>query len=221
MNLTDALMISPSCLSAKGGASPRRRGWWATALAISLLSSVTVPVVQAAPATYNIDPTHTVVAFMIDHVGFSRVLGRFDDVEGRFTYDPDTLELSDLVITVKTDSVSSGNAARDNHVRKNDFLGVKSHPTMQFEIASAVLPSESGGTLEGALTLLGQTRTLNLELQVNKSDVYPFGHKRFTIGVSAQGSLMRSEYGMTYGVANALVGDEVELIIETEAVVEK
>ncbi len=183
------------------------------------LSVLAPSAATAAPDSYDIDPTHTVVAFLIDHVGFSRVLGRFDDVEGSFTYDPDTRELSDLVITVATASVSSGNKARDNHVRKNDFLSVKRHPTMQFKVDSAILPADDGGVIEGTLTLLGQTRPLSLDLQVNKLDVYPFGHKKFTIGVSAKGSLMRSEYGMSYGVANALVGDEVEMIIETEAVI--
>jgi polyisoprenoid-binding protein YceI len=208
-------VVRPQATSdARDGLRIRRvRGLMLAALAF------VAPAAMADPDSYDIDPTHTVVAFLIDHIGFSRVLGRFDDVEGSFTYDPDSLELSDLVITVQTASVSSGNKARDNHVRKNDFLGVKDHPTMQFKVDSAVLPSADGGTIEGTLTLLGKTLPLMLDVQVNKTAVYPFGHKKLTIGVSAQGSLMRSEYGMTYGVANALVGDEVEMIIETEAVI--
>ena len=37
------------------------------------------------------------------------------------------------------------------------------------------------------------------------------------MGVSARGTLKRSEFGMTYGVADNLVGDDVEIVIELEA----
>jgi polyisoprenoid-binding protein YceI len=37
------------------------------------------------------------------------------------------------------------------------------------------------------------------------------------LGISARGQLSRSEFGMTYGVANGLVGDEGEIIVEIEA----
>ena len=35
--------------------------------------------------------------------------------------------------------------------------------------------------------------------------------------MSARGTLKRSEFGMTYGVADDLVGDDVEILIEIEA----
>ena len=35
--------------------------------------------------------------------------------------------------------------------------------------------------------------------------------------MSLRGKLKRSEFGMTYGVADGLVGDDVEMLIELEA----
>jgi polyisoprenoid-binding protein YceI len=35
--------------------------------------------------------------------------------------------------------------------------------------------------------------------------------------VSARGTLKRSAFGMTYGIDNAWVGDDVEIIVELEA----
>lgn len=190
-----------------------------TALAIMALSGSAA--VVAAPETYEVDPTHTVVGFLVDHVGFSRVLGRFDDVAGSFRYDPNTRVLEQLEIVVQTDSVESGNAARDKHVRGGDFLDVRKHPTMTFTIDSATLASADGGTVEGMLTLLGVSRPVTLDIEINRGAVYPFGHKRFTFGASARGAFNRSEFNMSYGVGNALVGDEVELIIEVEAPTKK
>ena len=37
------------------------------------------------------------------------------------------------------------------------------------------------------------------------------------LGASARGHLRRSEFGMSYGVANGLVGDDIELLVELEA----
>ena len=61
------------------------------------------------------------------------------------------------------------------------------------------------------------TRPLTLAATLNKLAPYPIGNRAEVVGVSARGSLQRSEFGMTYGVADGLVGDEVELIIEIEA----
>jgi polyisoprenoid-binding protein YceI len=47
---------------------------------------------------------------------------------------------------------------------------------------------------------------------------YPFGDRHYAIGISARGSILRSEWGMTYGVADGLVGDEIEIIIEAELI---
>ncbi len=193
----------------------------AALVAAVLVGGGAVSAAHAESARYEIDDTHTVVAFLVEHIGFSRVLGRFDGVEGAFNYDPETRTLEQLEIVVDTTTVNSGNEARDKHVRKADFLDVKKHPTMTFAADSVTFDSDAGGSVPGTLTLLGQSQPLTLEVVINKGAVYPFGHKRFTFGASAEGSLSRSAYGMDYGVANGLVGDEVELLIELEAVAAK
>lgn len=177
--------------------------------------------VWSASERYTLDPAHTTVAFLIDHVGYAKTLGYFSDVSGTFAYDTETREVSDISIVVKTASVQSDNEKRDDHVRSKDFLNVKKHPEMVFTASSSVVDNNGSGTLRGELQLLGQSLPLELAVQLNKSDKYPFGHKRFTLGVSARGNVQRSAYGMDYGVANGLVGDDIELIIETEAIQDK
>lgn len=187
------------------------------ALLVALAAGASSAPAVAAPERHVLDPAHTVVAFLVEHVGFADTLGRFTDVEGGFVWDADTRELSDVRIVVDTASVATDNEARDKHVRDEDFLHAEAHPEMIFELAGPVVVAEDSARLEGTLTLRGETRPLALDVTLNKSDTYPFGHKKETLGVSARGSLMRSDYGMEYAVANGLVGDEVELILETEA----
>jgi polyisoprenoid-binding protein YceI len=171
----------------------------------------------AAPERFEIDPEHTVVSFLVGHVGYASVLGVFTEMEGGFTYDRETRELSDVEITVGTASVDTFHEARDDHVRAADFLDVEAHPGMTFTAEGGEPTGEATGTVPGELTLLGRTRPLTLDVTLNKAEAYPFGHGRFTLGLSVRASLMRSDWGMTYAVDNGLVADEVELLIETEA----
>jgi polyisoprenoid-binding protein YceI len=58
---------------------------------------------------------------------------------------------------------------------------------------------------------------VTLEVSLNKAATYPFGHRKHTLGISARTSLLRSQWGMSYGVKNGMVGDEVLLSFEFEA----
>jgi polyisoprenoid-binding protein YceI len=65
--------------------------------------------------------------------------------------------------------------------------------------------------------MLGQTNPVVLNVTLNKSAVYPFGHEKYTLGISAETRLKRSEWGMTYGLDGNMVGDEVALRFGFEA----
>jgi len=89
---------------------------------ILAITTLTAPAL-AAPAQYELDPTHTTVMFTIDHVGYAATIGVFGEVAGTFTYDMDTQDLSNVQVAIAADSVNTFLEARDGHVRKRDFLG--------------------------------------------------------------------------------------------------
>ncbi len=196
--------------------TPRR---FVRGLAFGLAASLGLPAATslATPAEYRLDPEHLTISFLVEHIGYAKTLGRFLEGEGSFVFDEEALTLSDVRVVVQTDSVSTDHEKRDEHLRSDDFLDVDDYPEMTFVGRESRQTGERTGVLEGELTLLGQTRPLTLELTWNKSGPYPFGDNYVT-GVSARGTLKRSEYGMTYAVENGWVGDEVELIIEFEAI---
>lgn len=171
---------------------------------------------HAQMAEYRLDPEHAVVAFLVGHIGYADVLGQFTDFEGTIMFDPEARELGAVEITVNPASVDSQNDARDGHVRGGDFLDVENHSAIRFTADGGTAETDTEGKVNGILEILGESRPLTLEVTLNKIAEYPFGHRQETIGVSARGTVTRSEYGMTYGVDNGLVGDEVDLIIEAE-----
>ena len=173
---------------------------------------------QAAPAEYFIDPDHFSIGFLVEHIGYAKILGMFREAEGSFTFDEETLSLTELRVVIQTDSVFTNHKKRDKHLRGVDFLNAREFPEMIFTGASSEQKGERTGTVNGLLTLLGKTLPLALDLTWNKSGIYPFGHKRYTIGISARGNFQRSAYDMNYAVSNGWVGDKMELIIELEAI---
>lgn len=169
---------------------------------------------------YEIDPEHVTVAFLVDHIGYAKTLGQFRKVTGGFAFDETAAKIADLRVVMETASVDTGHAARDGHLRGKDFLDVTRFPRMTFTATSMKPRDARSFIITGELELLGRRRPVTLEATLNKSERYPIGPplmKPWVIGVSARGRLKRSEFGMTYGVANGLVGDDVELIIELEA----
>ena len=171
----------------------------------------------AAPQTFDLDPAHTTIAFWVDHIGYARTLGWFTEVSGSFVYDSEAQTVSDIVITVNPASVFSNDEARDGHVRNADFLDVEQFPEIVFTADGGKATGENTGVIPGELTLLGETRPLEVSVTLNKDAPYPFGHQKRTLGLSAEATIMRSEYGMDYALGG-LVGDEVTVLIEVEAI---
>ena len=171
----------------------------------------------AEPGLYEIDPQHLTLGFLVEHVGFAKVLGRFPEAEGTFTFDEATGEISNVRVVVKTASVDTTVEPRDRHLKSADFLNVEKFPEMVFESKGTTKLEGRKGELRGYLALVGITRPLALSVTWNKSATSPLPGKPYVAGMSARGSFRRSEFGMSYGVADGLVGDDVELLIELEA----
>jgi polyisoprenoid-binding protein YceI len=202
--------------------APRRHGFRparaaSLSLAALLVASAAAAGTAAAAERYLIDPEHRHVAFQVGHMNFYKVLGLFREVEGSFAYDEATRELSDLRVVVRTASVFTDHQRRDDHLRSPDFLNAAEFPEMVFEATSATPLGDDRGTIEGELTLLGTTRPLTLDVTLNKAGVDQITGA-YTLGISATGSLKRSDFGMTYALQDDLVGDQVDLMLGFQAI---
>lgn len=188
-----------------------------TLLLAALALGIAAPL-HAEPVEFEIDDSHFSIGFLVEHVGYADTLGQFLEAEGRFVYDESANELHEGEVIIQADSVFTNHEKRDEHLRNDDFLDTDKHDSIHFEATAWVPREDHSGTLKGELTLLGKTRPIELDVTLNKSAEYPFGHRKHTLGISARTTIQRSEWGMTYAVDNGLVGNEVELIFEFEAI---
>lgn len=171
----------------------------------------------AEPETFVVDGEHFSMSFEVMHIGYAPVIGMFRDIEGEFEFDEQTNELSSGKLVFKSESVFTNHKKRDEHLRKPDFLDSDQYPDVVFELTDFEKTGKNTGTVTGDLTMLGNTRPVEVSVTLNKSDEYPIGHEDYTLGISAQTTINRSDWGMTYGLDPALVGDEVKMRFGFEA----
>jgi len=188
-----------------------------TFLAVIALTaySFTGPAV-AEPRTYLLDHEHMSIAFLGRHLSFASVLGEFHEAEGTIVFDEEVPALQSIEVSVATTSVDTRHVRRDDHLRSSDFLDSENYPEMIFTMTGAQQTGERTGAVTGNLTLAGESRPMTLNVTWNDAGNYPFGDRHYAVGISARGSILCSEWGMSYGVADGLVGDEIEIIIEAE-----
>lgn len=179
-------------------------------LLAALLTPTTTSTARAADK-YNIDPAHTATVFKVEHGGFSWTYGRFNDVSGSFTIDAQNAEASKFEIVAKVDSLDTGNAQRDGHLKSPDFFNAKQFPTISF-VSKSVAKHANGLQVVGDLTLHGVTKPVTLVLVGGKTGEFPPGVHR--TGYSTELTIKRSDYGMDKMIPAA--GDEVVLMISFE-----
>jgi polyisoprenoid-binding protein YceI len=185
---------------------------------ILIISMIFTQVVNAEDDSYIIDESHFSLGFLVEHAGYAKTLGMFKKVSGSFNYDKDKNLLSNVEIIIDTSSVFTNHEKRDAHLRSPDFLDVDKFPTMRF-IADNNNLNASPNKVTGELILLGISKKITLHAVINKIEKYPFGFRKpIVMGVSATASFNRTDYGMDYAVGENGVGDQIDLIIEFEAI---
>jgi len=172
---------------------------------------------QAADS-YKLDPTHTSVIFIVNHLGFSDYQGRFGGVTGELTLDREDPSASSATITIDLNQIDSGVEALDNHMKTADFFNVEEFPTATFTSTSVELVGDNAATVTGDLTLLGETKPLVLDVTLSGEGTHPMTGDE-VVGFSADGVVTRTDYGMDFLVPG--VGDEVTLQISSEFLKQK
>lgn len=164
--------------------------------------------------TWNLDPAHTTASFTIRHAGISRVRGVFDEVEGSLVVGESYEDLR-FSADIQVASVDTGNDGRDDHLRSPEFFDAAQFPVMTFRTTEV-----SKGTLTGELTLHGETRPVELELEFEGTATDPFGVYR--AGFSGSTKISRKDFGLTWNAAleagGVMVSDDVKIAIEAEFV---
>ena len=174
--------------------------------------------VAAAPATYKLDPNHTIVLAQWDHFGYSHPVANFGQVDGSLVYDAVNVAASSVNVVLPLAGLNSFVPDFDEHLRSADFFDAARYPNVTFKSTRVEAAGTGKLKVSGDLTIKDNTHPVVLDVTLNKAAVHPMS-KREAIGFDASTTIKRSQFGVGKYVPN--VSDEVKLTISTEAMVPK
>ena len=178
--------------------------------------ALAAPLAMAQTTTWVSDPNHSEVDFSIVHMSVSNVHGRFGNVNATIVYNQSDVTKSTVTATIGVDTVDTGVDRRNNHLKTPDFFDVAAMPTATFT-STSVARNGDHLTVTGNLTLHGVTKPVVLDVEgPNGSMTDPQGHVH--TGFSATTNINRADFGIGRKFPAAMVGDEVSLDIELEAI---
>lgn len=84
------------------------------------------------PGPWTIDPAHSSIGVVAQHLGISSVHGRFTDFAGRIEIAADEVAASRVEATITAASIDTGNGMRDTHLKSPDFLDIEKYPRITY-----------------------------------------------------------------------------------------
>lgn len=185
----------------------------AAAIAASSVFAVVAPnAAQAADYKVDVAGAHASVQFKIKHLGYSWLLGRFNTFDGDFSYDAKSPNDSQINMVINTASLDSNHAERDKHLKSSDFLDVRQFPKATFKSQRIKFTDDDSGTVTGAFTLKGITKTITFPITKVGEGSDPWGGYR--VGFTGETSLKLTDYGITTNLGPASTHVDMTLNIE-------
>lgn len=162
---------------------------------------------------YKLDKSHATVLFKVSHLGFSKYIGRFNELDATLDFDPQNFMAARLEAVVQTASVDVNDPDFEETLRGPGWFDSTSYPQAVLRTTSAEKLNETTTRFRGDFTLHGVTIPLDLDITFIAGATNPITG-RYVIGFSATATVRRSEHGIAAHVP--AVGDEVELEIHAE-----
>lgn len=163
---------------------------------------------------FKIDPNHSSVNFAVAHAGgVSTVVGRFTQFEGKIVFDDKDVSKSAVNVTIKTASINTDVAARDNDLRSPRFFDVEKFPEITFQ-SKSIEKKGDGYVAHGTLTIHGVAKEVDLPFEF-KGPVDAGQNRGKVMGAHASLTINRVDYGV--GQATPMIGSDAKLDLFVEA----
>ena len=172
-----------------------------------------------ATTKWTLDPAHSEVQFKVKHLMISNVTGTFTELGAEVELQGDDLADAKVDFRANVNSVDTGSADRDKHLKSADFFDADHFPKLEFRSTSS---SKSGDayTVTGDLTIKNVTKPVTLKVEWSGFATDPWGNTK--AGLSFMGRIDRRDFGLTWNAAleagGVLVSDEVRLLGEVQLV---
>jgi polyisoprenoid-binding protein YceI len=172
------------------------------------------------PGPWTVDPAHSAVGAVAQHLGISSVHGRFTEFAAAVEVAPDDVTKSRVEAVIRAASIDTGNAVRDAHLRSADFLDVERYPEIVYRSAGLTPAGPDRWTVHGELTMRGVARPVELDLAYLGTGSDPWGGTRAAFRATTQ--LRREDFAMNYNqvvqAGIAAIGTTLRVELDVQAV---
>ena len=154
----------------------------------------TLPII---PAFTAFDKAHSFIGFKVRHMGLIEVPGFFRDFTGTVNYDAKDVSKSTGRVYRQGDAAPiPGVKGRDDHLKKPEFFDVEKYPDITFK-STKVEKKGKNWMLTGDFTMKGVTKSITFPFNI--AGFLPPGERGAKMGITAETSINRRDYGVNYG----------------------
>jgi polyisoprenoid-binding protein YceI len=173
-----------------------------------------------AKTKWNLDTTHSEAGFKVKHMMIANVSGSFGKFDVLAETEGDDFSTANITFTADVDSIATGNADRDNHLRSADFFDVPQYPQLKFVSTKLQKKDDDNYVLDGNLTMHGVTKPVKFNVEAGGIGKDPWGKEK--AGFAISGKINRADFNLTWNAAletgGVLVSEEVRLHAEIQLV---
>ena len=170
---------------------------------------------------WGIDPVHCEISFKVKHLMITNVKGIFKEFDASIYTTAEDFMTSEIDFWMNPESVETGSADRDAHLKSADFFDVENHKQISFNGNTYEKVDNDGSyTLWGDLTIKGITRQVKLDVEFGgvMKDLWGSEKAGFTIN----GKINRKDWGLNWNAAleagGVLVSDDVRISCDVQLV---
>jgi len=170
--------------------------------------------------TWKSDNSHSQIQFKVKHLVVTTVSGTFGKFDATMESSSDDFTDAKINFTADIDSITTGNAQRDGHLKSDDFFNAAKYPQLKFVSTSVKKTDKENFKLEGNITIRETTKPITLNV-VHGGTVKNFYNKT-AAGFEVSGKLNRKDFGLMWDAkteaGHIVVSDEVRLDVTLEMV---
>lgn len=112
--------------------------------------------------TWKVDTNHSTIGFKVKHLGIAEISGSFTDYEGTVTLADDEFTIQAVSLRIQTDSISTGNVMRDNHLKTEEFFDTAGFPLITFTSTGVTRKSANQFAVDGLLKIKDVSKPVQL-----------------------------------------------------------
>lgn len=169
---------------------------------------------------WTIDNMHSEIGFKVKHMMITNVSGTFGQFNASATTEGDDFTTAQFDFSAAIDSINTGVAVRDAHLKSDDFFNAEAYPSLTFKSTGIEKKDDENYIINGELTIRDVTKNVSLDAEFGGIVVDPYGQTK--AGFTINGKIKRSEFGLKWSAiteaGSIVVSDDIKLNSEIQLI---